>query len=209
MYLYSFANDAKERALMAREVKKLHNFRLDADASQLLELLAKSGNTTQSQAIRDMIYSSAKLWQAGQFQLREAFRTIAERLGADTSMILAVEANQLDEPIVHLIFGFQLHDMDEPRVPVSYTAGFRAVGNVVGDKVHVYLDFGDAVPEATYVGIGNETIRIPVAQLFLGTLDWPPNPRQALRLRIRDLIEPADPDHPVAALSATLENIGA
>lgn len=155
--------------------KKVVNYNLSEEGIRALEVLAKAGQSNKSQTVEDSIWTGITLARLGRQQLLEAVRTLHRRIG-DALAIIAVEQDENGDPVAHLVIGHAGESAD--------VAGLKAVGQVVGDRCYVFLDFGDLPVEPATLQIGSQVIRVPLAQLHIGDVSWPPDPREAIRIPI-------------------------
>lgn len=160
---------------MADDGTRLHNFRLDSKISDALGALARNGHTTLTQAVRDILSSYAALWRAGLEQQREALATLVDRVGRDGYLVVFVDADADGNPNV-TIAGYK------PGENKGFFEGLKGVGHIDGDKCHVFLDFGELAPDPMIIGVGDDFLRVPCAQMSLGPVSWPPNDYEFLRL---------------------------
>jgi hypothetical protein len=172
---------------------RMFNLKLDARSAQMLEGFARLGNCSQAQAVRDALLSYAELYAAGLLAEQEVWRKLMEEVGGDAAIVIFVEADENNKPVVHLTYSW---DAVPDGGPSETAPPFAAKGFVVGDKVHIYIEYDEAVARPAVAFIGDETIRVPSAHLRIGTtLSWPPKPHQALRLRLDELArEGFDPE---------------
>jgi hypothetical protein len=166
--------------------KKVFSFTLSEEQSAAVEAIANAGGISRSQAVDDAIYASVVLMRLGRQQLLEAVRTLHRRVGDGIAIVWA-EKDPNGEPDARLVVGHgEGADLE----------GLRAKGHVIGDRCYLFLDFGDLIEEAAAVKIGHQVFRVPAAQLHIGDVSWPPDPREAIRFPIEQYAkaELADPD---------------
>jgi hypothetical protein len=157
------------------------SLRLDRETSILLEGFAKSGKTSRGQVIRDALIGFAELYAGGLIEHYEMLERLAEELDEDTTLVLWVEADENDEPVVRITFSWSSLEANKP-LPAA--PEISAIGRVVGDRVHIYLNAGESVARPSVVSVGGNAVYVPTAHVELGsTLAWPPKEEEAIRIR--------------------------
>lgn len=180
--------------------ERVITIRLSAAANAELERVSKDVGVDHSKTMRHSVGAVADLLDASGNHLVEALRTLRDRLGEDGRITIALYEGDDGKPYP-LLTGHtgKLHDGPLGKLPLAEIGmgvmeGIRGSAEVVGDRVHVFLESGDLTEERTLIKVGQRVFRIPVVQQRIAEFSWPlvPNERRGFEMRELDWVNPPD-----------------